>query len=305
MRRFLVLWFSTTEISVSPLVDITLFKEKQVIVLRINMTTNQPKYNIIDGKTYSLFVGNNSPAEYYKIIAFVTNEILQQGISADAALRYIRREGNRSAIFRNIFFSAHKNNTSSSFEINRRPLFEYTKATKKHLKNLPFLKFWDQRLSTTERQYHLYMVEIELTNRINSEDFKKCSWKIALLPYCLREFDHDCKASQGDFDMECRNCSKTCFIGRVSKLLRAHGIEPYIWMGSGLKSLKTIAQQRRKKPAVLGVACIPELAAGMRRCHKLGLPAIGIPLNANRCIRWMGEFHENSVYLEKLEKLLD
>ena len=59
MRRFLVLWFSTTEISVSPSVDITLLKEKQVIVLRINMTTNQPKYNIIDGKTYSLFVGNN------------------------------------------------------------------------------------------------------------------------------------------------------------------------------------------------------------------------------------------------------
>jgi hypothetical protein len=90
----------------------------------------------------------------------------------------------------------------------------------------------------------------------------------------------------------------------VSKILRAREVEPYIWMGSRLKSLKTIAHQRRKKPAVLGIACIPELVAGMRRCRKLELPAIGVPLNANRCIRWMGKFHENSVYLEKLEELL-
>ena len=189
-------------------------------------------------------------------------------------------------------------------EIRQKPLYAFTKATKEHLKHLPFLKFWDQRLSTTERQYHLYMIEIELTNRINRVAFKQSSWKIALLPYCLREFDHDCKASQGDFDVECKNCSKTCFIGRVSKLLRSYEIEPYIWMGIDLKSLKTIAHQRRKKPAILGIACIPELVAGMRKCQKLELPAIGIPLNANRCIRWMGKFHENSVCLEKLEEIL-
>ncbi len=268
------------------------------------MTPGQLQYRIIDGKTYSLFAIGNSPEEYYKIIASITDEILQQEITPEAALNFIRRESLKSGIFRSILFSPGKSSSSSRFEISRKPLYAYTKATKQHLKQLPFLKFWDQRLSTTERQYHLYMVEIELTNRINREAFRQSSWKIALLPYCLREFDHDCHASEGEFDVECKNCSKTCFIGRVSKILRASGTEPYIWMGSDLKSLKKVAQERRKKPAILGMACIPELVAGMRRCHKLGLPAIGFPLNANRCIRWMGAFHENSVFLEKLEEIL-
>ena len=262
-------------------------------------------YKIVEGKTYSLFGKGSSPDIYFKTIATITDDILKEGFTPEAALKLIRKEAIKSGNIRSILLTKDKSMLSSYFEILRKPLYAYTKATKKHLKQLPFLKFRDQRLRTTERQYHLYMIEIELTNRINRVTFMQSSWKIALLPYCLREFDHDCKASQGDLDMECRNCSKTCFIGRVSKILRNHGIEPYIWMGSELKHLKKIAHQRRKRPAIIGIACIPELVAGMRKCRKLELPAIGIPLNANRCVRWMGEFHENSVFLEKLEELLD
>jgi hypothetical protein len=62
--------------------------------------------------------------------------------------------------------------------------------------------------------------------------------------------------------------------------------------------------KRNKKLGVLGIACIPELVAGMRQCQKYNLPVIGLPLNANRCVRWMGSFNENSVNLEMLEKLI-
>jgi hypothetical protein len=148
------------------------------------------------------------------------------------------------------------------------------------------------------------MIEIELTNRLNQKLFRNCSRKIALLPYCLREFDHACKASQGDFDTACRNCSKTCFTGMVSKLLRQYGIEPYIWMGSRLRDLVSAEKKKGSTPGVFGIACIPELVTGMRECSKLDLPVMGIPLNANRCIRWTGKFLENSVYLEKLEELI-
>lgn len=46
------------------------------------------------------------------------------------------------------------------------------------------------------------------------------------------------------------------------------------------------------------------------RCDELQtvlkiIPAVGIPLDANRCIRWMGSFHENSVNLEQLELLIE
>jgi len=36
----------------------------------------------------------------------------------------------------------------------------------------------------------------------------------------------------------------------------------------------------------------------------LHIPVLGLPLNANRCIRWMGQFHPTSVDLEELRKLI-
>ena len=60
-----------------------------------------------------------------------------------------------------------------------------------------------------------------------------------------------------------------------------------------------------KSPGILGIACIPEgLVWGLRKCQEYHIPAIGLPLDANRCARWMGSFHENSVNLEELERLI-
>jgi hypothetical protein len=47
-----------------------------------------------------------------------------------------------------------------------------------------------------------------------------------------------------------------------------------------------------------------ELTFGMRSCRSKGIPVVGIPLNANRCIRWFGEFFPNSVDLQELERLV-
>jgi hypothetical protein len=43
---------------------------------------------------------------------------------------------------------------------------------------------------------------------------------------------------------------------------------------------------------------------GMRLCLKSGIPPVGIPLNANRCARWMSQAQETSYNLEQLEELL-
>jgi hypothetical protein len=67
-----------------------------------------------------------------------------------------------------------------------------------------------------------------------------------------------------------------------------------------LKRLK----QEHISVGALGIACIPELAMGMRLCIRTGIPPVGIPLNANRCARWMSQAHETSFNLEQLEELL-
>ena len=70
-------------------------------------------------------------------------------------------------------------------------------------------------------------------------------------------------------------------------------------------NLRSIAKQNHNKSlGVLGIACIPELVRGMRSCMKKNLSVVGIPLDANRCVRWMGNFNPNSVNLEMLESLV-
>ncbi len=183
-------------------------------------------------------------------------------------------------------------------------LKKYTENTEEHLRGLPVTKFWDRRLATTREQYHLYMIEIELTNRLFGADFLKADKKIALLPYCLQDFSEDCKSVKKGFDYQCRHCSVNCFQNYGSKILEAHHIEPYIWMGGNMKQLAKYTLHEKQTFGVLGIACIPELTCGMRNCRKNNIPVVGIPLNANRCIRWFGEFFPNSIDLAELEKLV-
>jgi hypothetical protein len=158
----------------------------------------------------------------------------------------------------------------------------------------------DGVLSFTEEQYHLAMLEIELMNREYSARFRNASRKLAFLPHCLRDLEADCRAAPRDIDYACRACSHICNVNAVSTLLRQHGIEPYIWMQANLKSLFRKLKDAEGGLGVMGVACVPELVRGMRMCVKLGIPVVGIPLNANRCARWMGEFHPTSVELEEV-----
>jgi hypothetical protein len=183
-------------------------------------------------------------------------------------------------------------------------LKKYTENTEEHLKTLPLSKFLDKRLATSREQYHLYMLEIELTNRLFVSEFIKADKKIALMPYCLQDFTVKCKSEKNGFDYQCRHCSGKCFQNHASTILKNHGIEPYIWMEGNMKQLAKYTLKERRSFGVLGIACIPELTWGMRDCRKNNIPVVGIPLNANRCVRWFGEFFPNSIDLTRLERLL-
>jgi hypothetical protein len=183
-------------------------------------------------------------------------------------------------------------------------LSQYTMKTGEHLKGLSFTRLWDRRLGTTREQYHLYMLEIELSNRLFALEFKKAGKKIALLPYCLRDFSVTCKAEKKGFDYQCRHCSGKCFENHTSLILKKNNIEPYIWRGANIKQMAVVTRKKGQQFAVFGIACIPELVWGIRKCRKYNIPVLGLPLNANRCIRWFGSFYPNSVDLDELVKLV-
>ena len=260
----------------------------------------------VRGKTYTLFGHDIATGQYYTAIRQTADILMQQySLDEQQLLEYIRIFSEKKQLLKKI---GSKNTGPGVLAGILRRLDEalqtYATGIEEHLRSAPVYKvLTDRRLLTTREQYYLYMLEIELVNRLNRSAFIGCKYKIALLPHCLREKLSDCKAEPDDVDYVCRGCSKTCYINLISMLLRQNNVNPYIWSRIKLSRLFRSLIYKYGQVGVLGVACIVELAWGMRLCKKAGVPVVGLPLNANRCMRWMGDFYPNSVDLNELERI--
>jgi hypothetical protein len=264
-------------------------------------------YTPIIGKTYTLFGNFNETQSYYLKIKELTDKILHDTEMREKELLiYIQKVSrNRTSLKKAISKKSYGSELSSILELLHNSLAHYTPGVEQHLKTEPFHKcFTDNTILSTREQYYLFMIEIELVNRLNKTEFLNCNYKIALLPYCLRKALNDCKAIPDEIDYYCKGCVKDCYVNKISTILKEHDIHPYIWQTIRLKSLMKKLAKKYGSTGIMGVACIVELQGGMRTCGKAGLPVIGLPLNANRCIRWMGDFYENSVDLEELKFLV-
>jgi hypothetical protein len=254
----------------------------------------------IPGKTFSLFGSADSTEGYYRAVSDLADACLALEPDIDALIVEIRRLGKRPRLARKLAAAGKASLPRSIVQNARLHLAPYTSAVKEHLAELSLLKRLDGVIAFTEEQYHLAMLEIELMNRVYNGRFRLARRKLAFLPHCLRDLKADCRAATRDIDYACKGCSTVCNVNAVSTLLRQHGIEPYIWMKADLKALFRKLKEEEGGLAVMGIACVPELVHGMRMCVKLGIPVVGIPLNANRCARWMGEFYPTSVELEEV-----
>ncbi len=148
------------------------------------------------------------------------------------------------------------------------------------------------------------MIEIELVNRMYKEAFKRSEYKFALIAHCLRDFRPDCRSVAGDIEAICKGCTKDCFINLGSDVMKKYDIHPYISVTMDLEKLFKKIKSEHQSVGALGIACVPELAHGMRLCIELNIPAVGIPLNANRCARWMKHALESSFNIKELEHLI-
>jgi len=257
------------------------------------------------GKTYSLYgAGSNSDA-FYKQMRVVADQCLMHTDGIEECLVAVRNLGKDKRRLKRIA-GASSNSTFESFvaHATRREFSPCTTSAAEHLRELPLTKRWDRTLATSVEQYHLYMLEIELQNRCSAKSFRECDTKLAFLPHCLRDLSAECQSAKRGEDYVCKGCSKGCNINAVSKLLRRHGVQPYIWMTANLRSLFRKLKKEGRRLGVLGIACIPELVSGMRMCADAEVPVVGIPLDANRCARWWGEFYHNTANLQQLETLL-
>jgi hypothetical protein len=257
----------------------------------------------LQGKTYSLRPDASDSDAYFRRIAGLVDRLLDQQFTSPELLSFLQGLSKNRRRLRKLVAGGPQSRERSLILMLRDELSEFTTSVESHLRGLNFKDRWGT-LATTEEQYHLYMLEIELTNRIFQEEFRASRQRLAFLPHCLRDLSADCLAAQRDLDYVCKGCTNECNINQVSKALRRNGIKPYIWMTANLRALFRKSRGSGEQLGVLGIACIPELVRGMRMCAKYKIPVVGIPLDANRCARWWGEFHWNSINFKTLEGLL-
>jgi hypothetical protein len=257
------------------------------------------------GKTYSLYGVDTSTDGYYERVRAVADLCLRRFAGPLELLSVVRDLSRKKRRLRKLAAAPCDHDSEASLVHTLRANFSpLTANVASHLQGLSIRQKWDRTLTTSEEQYHLHMLEIELVDRLNVQMFRGCEVKLAFLPHCLRDLSADCRSATRGADYVCKGCSKCCNINAVSKLLRRHGVMPYIWMTANLQLLFTRLRREGRSGGVLGIACIPELIRGMRMCSRAGVPVVGIPLDANRCGRWWGEFYPNTVNLKQLEDLL-
>ncbi len=266
------------------------------------MPNHEKLYTPVAGKTYSLFAEDGDSERYFAEIKRLTEVFLQRCPDEERLLGLIQKVGKRPLLLG--LKTTDRQILRFVRETLRQSLSIYTRKVSNHLKSLSYAKRADGTLATTEEKYHLYMLEIELVNRIYREEFKRSEYKFALIAHCLRDFRPGCQSVKGDIEAVCRGCTEDCLIHLGSVLLEKYGIKPYISVEMNQERLFRRLKQEHPSIGALGIACIPELAMGMRLCLRTGIPPVGIPLNANRCARWMSEAHETSFNLEQLEELL-
>ena len=228
------------------------------------MANQFDKRKPIQGKTYSLYGREKVTDHYYSLIRKLTDGFLIECPDEVKLLHHVQNAGGKSSLVKKLpakqidkpLLSRRKNALESSLPV-------YTPGVTSHLKNIPISQKLDPIIKTKEYQYHLYMIEIELINRIYKDDFKGSRYKFALIAHCLRDFRPECKAVSGDYESICRGCTNDCFIHLGSVLLKKYHIHPYISVSIDLEKLFKKIKSEHGSAGALGIACVPELAMGM------------------------------------------
>ncbi len=258
----------------------------------------------VEGKTYNLFGEYDFSFEYFELIKQFADYSLTLINDETKLLSFIREQSCNKKKLRKSLESNSDSIIEKILKSSEKTFAQFTANVTGHLSTVGLYMPFDKTIRTSLEQYYIYMLEIELTNKINKSSFDSAEYKLALLPHCIHDLEKECKSEIGVLDYQCRKCSQKCFIHYITQILEEKGIHPYIWREIKFKDIIKKLRRNNQTIGILGIACIPELARGMRMCGNSGIPAIGVPLNANRCRRWFGKFYDNSINIEEIEKLI-
>jgi hypothetical protein len=254
------------------------------------------------GRTYTLTDNKGESTLYYQLVRELADRFLDI-IPDEVILREsIRNASTWKGVLRRL--SRRERHVGKILRDLDNVLTPFLTGVNEHIRTLSLTDRFDRTMRTSRDQYLFYMLEIELTNRINRDSFLKAPWRMALIAHCLRDFRKGCQSKRGEIEDQCTHCDLDCYVHMGSELLERHQIHPYISVSMDQKNLFAELKGDHPEMGVLGVACVPELVMGMRLCEGVSIPAVGVPLDANRCSRWLGECLETTYNVGELERLI-
>ncbi len=166
-------------------------------------------------------------------------------------------------------------------------LGEYTASIRGFLQTTWADRFWSEDQVFCGRQpveYHLAMVAAEIMNTAMQDDFHARSRKILLVPSCMRSKSAaTCLARTRDAEIVCAGCDPDCAVNRITRTMRAEGVETYTVPHSSGFSQSLERWQREPDTAVAAVACLPNILAGGYEMRARGIPSPCVPLDYPGC----------------------
>ncbi len=166
-------------------------------------------------------------------------------------------------------------------------LGKYTASVAGFLETTYAARFWREDQIFCGRQpveYHLGMVASEVMNDGLLEAFNGKSKKVLLVPTCMRGVrGDDCKAVVRGLDIRCAGCDPECAINRISKRMRAEGVQVFMVPHSSGFSRWLERWQNDPTVGVAAVACMMNILAGGYEMRARGIASQCVPLDYPGC----------------------
>jgi uncharacterized protein len=188
-------------------------------------------------------------------------------------------------------------------------LGKYTTGVAGFLETTYAARFWREDQLFCGRQpveYHLGMVASEVMNDGLSGAFSGKSKKVLLVPTCMRGArGDDCKAVVRGLDIRCAGCDPECAINRISKRMRAEGVQVFMVPHSSGFSRWLERWQSDPNVGVAAVACMMNILAGGYEMRARGIASQCVPLDYPGCKKhWTRDGVPTGVNGERLEEIV-
>ena len=188
-------------------------------------------------------------------------------------------------------------------------LGKYTRGVIPFLETAHTRRFWreDRLFCARERvEYHLGMVAAEVMNAGLRSEFERKPKKILLVPTCMRGAQaSQCKAVVRGVDISCAACDPACAVNRISRHMRAQGVQVFMVPHASGFSRWLERWQSDPTVGVAAVACLLNILPGGYEMRARRIASQCVPLDYPGCAKhWTEEGIPTAVNEARLAQIV-